>query len=312
MRMNHLQRLLAKRQVLILDGGFATELERYGLDLNHELWSARALIEHPDLVRQVHTDYLNAGADLILSGTYQASVAGFMRYGLDKPAALATLEKGVGLAMEARNNWIADRPSLEDTPLVGASVGPYGAYLANGAEYTGNYPVNKAALYHFHEERLCAFLAASPDFLAFETCPNVVETAVYLELLEKYKDIPALLSWSCSTADTLVSGEPLLEALRLADQSDAVLAVGVNCCNADLAGQVLANMANHTQKPLLAYPNRGESWDSTNKCWIDQHKAVNLAETVIGWVKQGPIIVGGCCRTDPAFIAQLAAELKTL
>jgi len=312
MKMERLRDLLNKRRVLILDGGFATELERYGLDLNHELWSARALIEHPEKVRQVHLDYLNAGADLLLSGTYQASVAGFMRYGLDKKTSLALLETGVRLAFEARDIWVSGRELPEDElPLIGASIGPYGAYLANGAEYTGKYPEGAEFLYRFHEERLLAFLAASPDFLAFETCPNLTEIAVYMELLDKYPRVPAILSLSCGTPDSLVSGAPLADAVRLADQSDQVVAVGVNCCAPQLAAQVLANMATLTRKPLLAYPNRGENWDSINKCWIDQHNVLNLADTVVGWAKQGLAIVGGCCRTDPAFIAQLAAALKT-
>lgn len=307
--MDTLQSLLERKKTLILDGGFATELEKYGADLNHELWSARVLIEQPELVKGVHRSYLEAGADLILSGTYQASAKGFMRYGMSLEAARQLLRKGVGLAVEARNTFVEDA-APKNHPLVGASVGPYGAYLADGSEYTGTYAISREDLYRFHQERLSLFLAAGPDFIAFETTPNIMEANVYVDLLEEFPDFPAILSFSCGSADSLVSGESLEAAISRANKAANIAAIGVNCCAPELAGQVLQTLAKLTDKPLLAYPNRGESWDSHNKCWIDSGKEVNLSDSVRSWIRKGVAIVGGCCRTDPEYIRKLAEQLN--
>lgn len=307
--MNTLKQLLVSKKVLVLDGGFATELEKYGADLNHELWSARVLIEQPDLVKQVHRSYLEAGADLILSGTYQASTEGFMRYGMSPEAARELLREGVRLAVESRNTFVEDI-ATKNYPLVGASVGPFGAYLADGSEYTGTYAVSREDLYRFHQERLSLFLAAGPDFIAFETTPNVMEADVYVDLLEGFPDFPAILSFSCGSPDSLVSGESLEAAISLATKATNIAAIGVNCCAPELAGKVLETLRKLTDKPLLVYPNRGENWDSHNKCWIDSGKEVNLTDSVRNWIRDGVAIVGGCCRTDPEYIRQLAEELN--
>lgn len=307
--MKTLKQLLQARKVLVLDGGFATELEKYGADLNHELWSARVLVEQPELIRRVHLDYLRAGADLILSGSYQASIEGFLRYGLSGEAAAELLRKSVTLALEARDEFLQQSPATA-SPLVGASIGPYGAYLANGAEYTGVYEVDYRELHRFHRERLEHFLAAKPDFIAFETTPNLMETRVYLDLLETLADTPAMLSFSCASATTLASGEQLSEAVALADKAEQVQAIGLNCCAPELVSGALKTIAAYTEKPLLVYPNSGENWDSEHKCWIAQGKEVNLTDAALQWVQEGVSVIGGCCRTNPLYIKQIVGKLQ--
>jgi homocysteine S-methyltransferase len=148
---------------LVLDGGLATQLERLGADLRDELWSARLLIDDPGLIRRVHLDYFEAGADLAITASYQASFEGFARRGIDRAQAVRLLHRSVAIAREAA----AEHASKTGTiPLVAASIGPYGAVLADGSEYDGRYGKTVDELIEFHRPRIEVFLDAEPDLLA--------------------------------------------------------------------------------------------------------------------------------------------------
>ena len=210
---------------VVLDGGLATELERRGADLRDPLWSARVLVEDPELIVEVHRAYVAAGADVITGASYQASFEGLAARGLDRAAASRLLARSVELAREA----VDDR-----RVLVAASVGPYGAVLANGAEYTGDYGLGdastaRAALRDFHLQRAEVLAAAGPDLLAIETIPSVVEAEALVEVLDALGDVPAWVSFSCRDGARLSDGTPLEDAVSIVASSPQVVAVGVNC-----------------------------------------------------------------------------------
>ncbi|WP_028536028.1 homocysteine S-methyltransferase [Paludibacterium yongneupense] len=300
---------LSARGLVVLDGALATELESRGCDLNDPLWSARVLIEAPELIRQVHEDYFAAGADVATTASYQASFEGFARRGLSHDEARALMRRAIELACEARDRCWAD-PALRvgrARPLVAASVGPYGAMLADGSEYRGHYGLSEEQLMDFHRPRLAALLAAGPDLLACETLPCLEEARALARLLTEFPSARAWISFSCRDGEHLCQGERLADAVAALDGFDQVIAVGVNCTAPEYIAPLLASARTATRKPLLAYPNSGESYDAEHKCWHGHGHSAAFADMAREWRRAGASLIGGCCRTSPEHIRALAS-----
>lgn len=287
---------------VLLDGGLATELEARGADLSDALWSARLLHSDPDAIIAAHDAYFRAGARVATSASYQATYEGFAAAGIGHGQAARLMRRSVALAVTARDGWTAADGRAR---WVAASVGPYGAMLADGSEYRGDYGLPVAALRAFHRPRLELLAAAGPDVLALETVPCLAEVEA---LLTEVADlgVPAWLSLSCSGTRTRL-GEPVQEAFAMAADVAAVLAVGVNCCRpADVAG--LVPLAAAGGLPVVAYPNGGQEWDAAARRWTGV-PGLDLS-AVPGWVQAGARLVGGCCRTGPSDIAALGRFLR--
>jgi len=311
---NALMPFLAQQGVVILDGALATELERRGADLRDPLWSAKLLLEDPALIRQVHYDYLVAGADVVTTASYQASLPGLARRGLDDRQAADILRLSVQLADEARATFWADptRRVGRLRPLVAASVGPYGAYLADGSEYTGAYGVEVAELMAFHRPRLAVLAASGADLLACETIPAWEEAVALTRLLAEFPAVQAWMSFSCRDDQHVADGTPFMDAVAVAAACPQVVAVGVNCTAPRWIHGLVAAATRVTEKPIVAYPNRGEGWDAMAKCWIEDAAASGWVGQAAAWAAAGARLLGGCCRTTPEEIAVLAAELRGL
>jgi homocysteine S-methyltransferase len=300
---------LAARGLVVLDGALATELESRGCDLNDPLWSARVLIEAPDLIRQVHEDYFAAGADVATTASYQASFEGFARRGLSHEASRALMARSIELACEARDRFWSDpaHRAGRARPLVAASVGPYGAMLADGSEYRGHYGLSEQQLMDFHRPRLAALLAAGPDLLACETLPCLDEALALARLLPEFPSARAWISFSCRDGEHLCQGEPLAEAVAALDACEQVVAVGINCTAPEHIASLLACARAATSRPLLVYPNSGEHYDAEHKCWHGHGQAGAFADMARDWRRAGASLIGGCCRTGPEHIRALSA-----
>ena len=312
--MNPLLPLLAQYPALVLDGALATELERRGCDLRDPLWSAKVLIEAPDLIRQVHEDYLQAGADCITTASYQASVEGFMRRGLNRDAALELIRRSVQLALAARDAfWREPAHRIgRPRPLVAASVGPYGAFLADGSEYRGDYGLTEVELMDFHRPRLAALLEAGADLLACETIPCFSEARALARLLTEFPNASAWMSFSARDEAHLWHGERLAEcAAWLNDQPQAV-AIGVNCTAPRYLPGLIEAVRAVTAKPIVVYPNSGETYDPVQQVWSGVSDAETFATEARRWYASGARLIGGCCRTTPDHIRTLAAWVRTL
>jgi len=283
---------------VVLDGGMSNALEDRGHDLSDALWTARLLTDAPAEIAAVHRSYYEAGAQVATTASYQASVAGFEAAGMSRVEAGDAIRRSVTLAREVRDAMAADGTAR----WVAASVGPYGAVLADGSEYRGRYGLSRQALRDFHLPRLELLAAADPDLFAVETIPDADEAEVLAGLLDQI-GIPAWFSFSAKGLHTR-AGQPLAEAFAIAASASAVFAVGVNCCApADvldavrLAGEV-------TGRPAVAYPNSGEGWNADARTWAgDSAYDVGL---VPGWVRAGASYVGGCCRVGPDTIAAVS------
>jgi homocysteine S-methyltransferase len=304
---------LERGGALVLDGGLATELEKAGLDLDHPLWSARVLLEAPEAITAVHRAYLEAGADCITTASYQASVVGFRRTGLSASDAVERLRRSVRLAREVREAFWADPKNRAGrrAPLVAASLGPYGAYLANGAEYTGDYDIDERGLVVFHRERFHLLAEPGPDLFACETIPSAPEARALLSLLPERPSARAWLSFSCRDGERICDGTPFAEVVRLANAHPQVIAVGVNCTAPEHVEALLRIAAAETGKPLVAYPNSGERYDPSGRRWRGSSDPADWGELGRRWRRAGARLVGGCCRTGPAHVRALRAALTS-
>lgn len=297
----------------VLDGAMATELERRGADLDHPLWSARVLDGEPGLIGDVHYDYFAAGADIGISATYQATFAGFERHGIDARRGRALLRLGVELACAARDRFWQELPGQNGRrwPLVAASVGPYGAHLHDGSEYTGAYDVDTTALMDFHRRQVEVLAGTDADLIAFETIPSLHEAEAILRLLEEFPGVCAWISFSCRSDGESSRGEPFADCVALASASPQVVATGLNCTAPRHVASLLALAAPVTRKPLLAYPNSGETWLADGNRWCGGGGAGDMGELARVWRAAGATLVGGCCRTTPEDIRSIAMALGT-
>ena len=307
--MNVIEERLAVQDVIVLDGAFATELEARGFSVNDALWSAKALFERPDLVREVHLDYLRAGADVVTSASYQATVEGFMKRGFSKEEAAALIQKSIQLAQEARDLYLAEREGNGRVPFVAASVGPYGAYLADGSEYRGDYGIDEDALVAFHAERLALLAEEKPDLLACETLPCLVEArAIVRALRQEDIRIPAWFSFSCRNGAEISDGMEIAVCARWLDTVPEAAAIGLNCTAPQYVESLIGEIRRETTKPIVVYPNSGETYDASDKSW---HGAAEDFGTIARrWRTAGARLIGGCCRTTPREIADIAAWAK--
>ncbi|MFI1072826.1 homocysteine S-methyltransferase [Streptomyces puniciscabiei] len=288
---------------VVLDGGMSNQLESAGHDLGDELWSARLLAERPEAVTQAHLAYFRAGADVAITASYQATFEGFARRGTGHDEAARLLALSVELAREAARQA---QGAGADRPLwVAASVGPYGAMLADGSEYRGRYGLSVAELERFHRPRMEVLAAAAPDVLALETVPDANEGAALLGAVRGL-GVPAWLSYTVDGRRTR-AGQPLEEAFALAAGVDEVIAVGVNCCAPEDVGPAVEIAARVTGKPVVAYPNSGEAWDAEARAWTGRTRFG--ADQVKRWRDAEARLIGGCCRVGPEGITSIRQAL---
>ena len=288
-----------------IDGGLSGELENLGHDLSDDLWSARLLRDSPESIAQVHRQYVEAGARVIITASYQASRRGFMSTGLTDIQADALIAQSIVLARE-----VAD--SASSKVWVAASVGPYGAVLGGGEEYIGNYGVSHDDLVTFHRERIEVLAAAGPDLFACETIPDIVEVKALLEVLADYPHIPAWITMSCADGDFTCAGQPISELALVTRDHDNVVAIGANCTMPQHISQLFSTMREHTVKPFVVYPNAGRLWDPDNHVWIGEPRHLVDPESVREWALLGSAMIGGCCGLGPRAVRAIDVQLDEL
>jgi homocysteine S-methyltransferase len=299
-----LERALARWELLVLDGALATELERHGADLSGGLWSARLLLDQPDLIAGVHRDYFEAGADVAITASYQASVAGFVRAGLNSRQARQLISSSVEVAVKTRDDFwdeaLGNDPRVAERrprPLVATSVGPYGAVLADGSEYRGDYQVSRSDLVRFHRERLEVLLAPGVEVLACETIPSLVEAEALVEAMSGWPEVTAWVSFSARNGREVSDGTAISACARFLHGASQVVAVGVNCTALPHITSLVRQVAAHTDKPVVVYPNSGEAYDASRHRWVGSRAPGDFGRLAAEWRAAGARLVGGCCRT---------------
>lgn len=305
-----LRERLAEQGVLILDGALATELECRGCNLQDSLWSAKVLMEEPEKIRQVHEDYFRAGANIGISASYQASVQGFLERGYSAAQAREWIRASVRLLREAGESyWQAGgKAAGRPRPIAAASIGPYGAYLADGSEYRGDYGISEEALVAFHAERLRLLEDAGADLFACETIPSLGEAkAILRAMAQQGCTLPCWMSFSCRDGAHICEGAPIAACAEFLDAQDRVEAIGVNCTAPEYIEGLIREIRRASDKPIVVYGNSGEAYDPAAKVWHGRETAPCYADWAPKWYAAGARILGGCCRTTPADIAAIYA-----
>ena len=295
------QQWINEQDIVILDGSMSRLLEEQGLEINHRLWTALALVEQPEAIYQVHKQYFDAGANVAITASYQATVKSFEDVGYSEKQAIAYIERSVTLAKKAKQDskggqakWIA------------GSIGPYGAYLSDGAEYTGAYQISDYELKDFHEERIKALIASGVDVLAIETIPRLDELRVILNIIAVI-NFPVWVSVSLKDTAHLANGDSLADFQQLVEQDQNVIAYGINCVSPQLVAPVIENLSVAATKPLVAYPNSGAIFDAVTKTWSEEISVEQVFSTDARcWHQKGAKLIGGCCCSTEHDIARLA------
>ncbi|MFE1550678.1 homocysteine S-methyltransferase [Streptomyces sp. NPDC058718] len=327
---------------LVLDGGLSNQLEAQGCDLSDALWSARLLADGPEQIEAAHAAYVRAGARVVTTASYQATFEGFARRGLSRAETARLLARSVELARAAaervgeeggqKARQEARREAVEgvghdagegagqavgheggreggreggEEVWVAASVGPYGAMLADGSEYRGRYGLSVRELERFHRPRVEVLAAAGPDVLALETVPDEDEAEALLRAVDGC-GVPVWLSYTVEGGRTR-AGQELAEAFAVVAGNDQVVAVGINCCDPAEAGAAVELAVAVTGKPAVVYPNSGERWDAAGRGW--RGGATFDPSRAVAWAGAGARLIGGCCRVGPPGIAALARAL---
>lgn len=301
---------LLQNRTVVLDGAISTELEARGVDTTNDLWGALALDTAPQAVCEVHAAYRDSGADILTTNTYQSTVPGFRKVGFTDDDARAVISRGATLAAE-----VAD--SGGSTALVAGSIGPYGAYLADGSEYTGAYALSTDEYDTFHRPRIQALLDGGVTLFAVETQPRLDEVMAIVKLLEELApEAQAWVSFQLRDSATLADGSSLEDAVTAVDRWAAehgiVVAVGLNCVAPQVVSEALELMGAHTALPLVCYPNSGDTYDPESKTWTPAPSSQRFTAFVPEWVTKGARLIGGCCRTTPEDTAEIRRTLTGL
>lgn len=307
--------LIARRGSVVIDGAMSTALESLGADLNDPLWSAKVLIDQPELIRKVHYDYFEAGANVAITASYQASELGFReRRGFSSEESRTIMKRSVELAIEARRDFLAAHPEVDARDLlIAGAVGPYGAYLADGSEYTGAYHLSRGEYEDFHRLRVEALVEAGSDLLGVETMPRLDEVRAILGLVNALeKPITCWCTFTLAKDGLHIADGTSLEAVaEELDEDPAVAAIGLNCVQRELAAGALSALAARTTKPLVIYPNSGEVYDPSTKTWSGASPhAHDWTGFVPLWRRSGALCLGGCCRTLPQDIVEIARLVR--
>lgn len=283
---------------LVLDGGLATTLEGYGCNLYSSLWSSEVLVHQPEKVKQAHKEFVDVGADIILTSTYQASFDTFKSIGMNTE----DIEHLFDIAVDSIN------ATTTDEQVIVGSLGPYGAYLSDGSEYTGEYEISVEEYASFHEDRIDALINRGIYDFVFETVPNINEIKAIVEyIIPNYSDETTF--WiSCTVNDEgqLSDGtdfEQVCQFIQL--HLDRVPVFGINCSSVQGVNQAIKRGLLSLPQVIALYPNGGKTYDPEKKIWIGTSENDQLTQNTKQWLEQGVQIVGGCCETTPKDIKEI-------
>lgn len=305
-----LSEILEKNKIMVIDGSMSTALERLGADNSSALWTAAALADNPDLVKQVHLDYFRAGADCGITCSYQATIPGLTEHGYTHDEAERLIADSVRLFNEARDEWWEKegRESGRPYPLCLAGIGPYGAYLADGSEYVGNYGVSDELLDEFHRRRLEILKEAGADIMLIETQPSLNEALIVASICEEL-GADYWISFSCRDGFRINEGDMIKDCAAVLSDSERfphLKMIGVNCSKPEYISSLVHEIRSATDIPVGVYPNSGLIYDAVSKTWTEPEGMLDFESYALDYMKAGAVAVGGCCTTDVDHVKQTA------
>ena len=311
---NTISDIISRNGIMVIDGSMSTALEHLGADLNSKLWTARALAESPELVRQVHLDYFRAGADCGITCSYQATIPGLTANGYTREEAEKLIARSVEIFIKARQQWWEEEGEKAGRawPLCLAGIGPYGAYLADGSEYRGKYGVGDDVLDSFHRRRMEILHQAGADILLIETQPSLHEALLAAGIAEEL-GADYWISFSCADEKHICEGDPIRKCAEVfAEGHPHLEMIGVNCTKPVYISGLIKELRAGLQTagstlPIGVYPNSGEEYDPVTKSWHGTGDAKNFGEYALDYMRAGADAVGGCCTTVASHVEQVIA-----
>lgn len=304
-----LEDILEKNGIMVIDGSMSTALEALGADNSSKLWTAAALAENPDLVKQVHIDYFKAGADCGITCTYQATIPGLKEHGYTNEEAERLIADSIRIFLEARDEWWESEGKVAGRayPICLAGLGPYGAYLADGSEYTGNYGVSDNVLYEFHRRRLEIVKEAGAEIALIETQPSLNEAIIAANICEEL-DFDYWISFSCRDGYRINEGDKISDCARvLSDGFPHLKMIGVNCSKPEYIASLIRELKSASDLPIGVYPNSGLIYDPETKTWTQPQNVMNFGAYALDYMQAGAVAVGGCCTTACEQIKQVVS-----
>lgn len=303
-----IEELLSQVGQIVIDGSMSTALEQMGVKLNHKLWTAIALIQCPEKVKQVHKNYFQAGADCGITCSYQATIPGLMNAGFSQSESENIICKSARLFLEARKEWWQEEGKAAGRawPLCLAGIGPYGAYLADGSEYRGNYGVSDETLRDFHRRRMELMWESGVDVLLLETQPSLHEALLEADIAEEL-GADYWISFSCRDEKRINEGELIADCAKaLAEGHPHLKMIGVNCTKPMYVEGLIRELRRWSNLPIAVYPNSGEEYDPTTKTWHGTQDGKSFHDWALAYYRTGADAVGGCCTTTETHIRQVA------
>ena len=291
---------------MILDGGLGLELQRRGFGYTTRLWSGEALLRDPQLVGAIHRAYLDAGADIIETATYQLSQATLCELGYEAAASDEVFARAVRIARDAIAAYRATGVRTAHAQLVAGSLGPYGATVGDGSEYTGTQHLDRAALYGFHADRTRALVAAAPDFILFETIPTRTEALIVANVARDLGLEGVWISLACADGTSTYGGDRVDDTVAELDAFDCISVVGVNCTPPAAVAPIVRAIRSVTAKAIVACPNLGQQWQTEAVGLAGGASPAELLSNVPAWLELGVEHIGGCCGVGPETIAELS------
>jgi homocysteine S-methyltransferase len=310
--MNIIETYLKNYPFIVLDGALATELELMNFDLSNGLWSAKVLYENPSAIKKVHRNYLDAGADCIITASYQATITGFVSKGYTSQQAEDIIKFSVKLAKDTIDEYLYEDNERILKPFVAGSAGSYGAYLANGSEYRGDYKLSKKEYISFHKRRVELLIEAGSDIIAFETLPRLDEAAAVLEMMEEFKNHFCWIVFSAKDNSKISDGELFTDCVKELNGFDSLAAVGINCSSPSVIKPLISDAMEYTGKPMIVYPNSGEVFNIKCSCWKGLKDNLYIGDLTREWYESGAKIIGGCCQIGPDQIKQIYEFRKSI
>ena len=305
-----LDEILKENGIMVIDGSMSTALEQMGADLNNKLWTASVLANQPELVKRVHLNYFRAGADCGITCSYQATIPGFMAQGYTKEEAEELICRSVELFLEARDEWWKEEGEAEGRmyPLCLGAVGPYGAYLADGSEYRGNYGLSDQELYDFHRRRMELLYEAGADILLIETQPSLQEVLVEAKIAEELS-ADYWISFSCMNGKQICDSTPIRDCAKTLDPKvyPHLKMIGINCTKPEYLVSLVRELKSVTDLPVAVYPNSGETYDPETKTWHGSGESLDFGEYALQYMMAGAEAVGGCCTTVEKHVEQVVS-----
>lgn len=308
--MGRIDDFIKNGKLIVMDGAMGTELEKRGYNVSDALWSAKFLSENPDAIAAIHRDYMEAGANVITCCSYQATIPGFVEAGYSEVDAEALIRKSIEIVKETREQWWKESGEKKgaEYPVVAGDIGPYGAYLADGSEYSGSYELTKDEYKDFHRKRIEILRDSGAEIFAVETCPKLAEAEAVGELLEEM-GCDFWASFTFKTPTKISDGTDIEEVAKTMSKFSHLKAIGVNCTPPEIVSDIILNYRKYTDIPVCVYPNSGEVYDGIKKVWNGAPDGKSYVDRAKDWERVGASFIGGCCRTSPDDI-RAVAELR--